>query len=401
MIERVRTRGQPAAVEAARALIDAGQPHAILIVGPASTGKTTLALDIAAMLLCTAEPNRRPCRECRGCRMVESGNHPDLHRLAPDGPGGQIRIGERSNAEAGTVRGLIARLALLPVEGGARVAIVVHADRMNDDAQSALLKTLEEPPAGVTIILTAEEEEVLLPTVRSRTLRIRLGPVPLRDLEAILADHAAADPPTAARLGRIAAGRPGVALTYARNPALVIARGEIERTLLDLLSAPRAKRLALVRQALAAAGEVGSGLASDVAGVTDEAVPVARRGRRGVPAVTTEPAATPEGPDANGEPGANRRLAPVERRRAAAMLIDIWRDLARDLALVQLGETRSVRDPGILDDLGAAAAGLESGDLIAFLARLPRAGELLTVNVSPELIVDGLALAWPRRPDVG
>ena len=106
-------------------------------------------MDLAAGLLCTGAIGAdRPCRSCRGCRMVEHGNHPDLHRLAPEGAGGQVRIGERQHPEPGTVRGLAVELALLPVEGGARVAIVRDAHRMNEDAQSALLKTLEEPPAG-------------------------------------------------------------------------------------------------------------------------------------------------------------------------------------------------------------------------------------------------------------
>src|SRR5919112_389234 len=96
-----------------------------------------------------------------------------------------LRIGARADAEPGTVRRLVTDLALLPVEGGARVAIVEQADRMNEDAQSALLKTLEEPPSGVTIILCAAEEERLLPTIRSRCARVRLGPLGTRDVEAL------------------------------------------------------------------------------------------------------------------------------------------------------------------------------------------------------------------------
>ena len=148
-------------------MIAAGPPHAILFVGPASSGKTTLALDLAAALLCTADdPPARPDGTCRGCRLLASGNHPDLHRLAPEGPGGQITIGQ--------VRGLINELALLPVEGGARVAILEQADRMNEDAQNSLLKTLEEPPDGLTIVLCADEEDRLLPTIQSRVARLRL-----------------------------------------------------------------------------------------------------------------------------------------------------------------------------------------------------------------------------------
>jgi DNA polymerase III delta' subunit len=394
-VKAARTRGQPAALAAASAVIGEGGGHAVLLVGPAGVGKTTLAFDLAARLLCTAAPaDARPCRTCRACRLVDSGNHPDLHRLAPDGPGGQIRIGERSNAEPGTVRGLISSLALLPVEGGARVAIVEQAHRMNDDAQSALLKTLEEPPAGVTIILCADDEERLLPTVRSRCARIRLGPVGLRDIEAILGEQRAADPPTAARLGRLAGGRPGVALAYAGAPQAVVARAEIGRTLLDLLDAPRERRLTVVRQLLAEAAVAASLLAPSA----PAAAPRPRSGRP-TPAepIVDETSETTAAPDPTADGASTRRASAAERRRAAAFLVEIWRAVARDLALVQLGGVQAIRDPALLDDLTAAAGGLAAGASAVFLDHLTRAGELLESNVSPELVADGLVLAWPRR----
>ena len=143
-----RTRGHPAALAAIGAMVRAGPPGAVLLVGPEGVGKTTLALDLAAALLCTADdPSARPCGACRACRLVLAGVHPDVHRLAPDGPGRQVVIGGGGSKVRG-IRDLIAELALLPVEGGARVAIVESAHRMNEDAQAALLKTLEEPPAG-------------------------------------------------------------------------------------------------------------------------------------------------------------------------------------------------------------------------------------------------------------
>ena len=71
--------------------------------------------------------------------------------------------------------------------------------------------------------------------------------------------------------------------------------------------------------------------------------------------------------------------------------------LARDIALTAAGEPASIRDPSLLDDLGPVAAGLAPGAMAAFLERLARAGELLEVNVAPELILDSLVLAWPNR----
>lgn len=403
-----RTRGQAAASAAVRAMTEGAAPHAVLLVGPSGIGKTTLAADLAAGLLCTADdPALRPCGACRGCRMVASGNHPDLHRLVPEGAGGQIRIGDRSNPAPGTVRRLVADLALLPVEGGARVAIVEHADRMNEDAQSALLKTLEEPPAGVTIVLCADEDERLLPTVRSRCARVRLGPVPVRDVEAILAERGAVDPPLAARLGRLSEGRPGLALAYALAPDAVTARSEIARSLLDLLDASPGRRLATVAELLKRAAE----LAEALDGPPRSGRAPARKGKSAT--VGTSVGAT-DGVDPDAPaPGGSRevdaaveaeeaaasgvRLAPAERRRAAVTLLEVWQGVGRDLAIATLGDLRAVRDTELIEDLAAAARGVDRASVATFLQRAATTGELLVGNVGPELAIDVLALAWPRH----
>jgi DNA polymerase-3 subunit delta' len=361
-------------------------PHAVLLSGPEGVGKTTLAVDLAAGLLCTAQaPTARPCRECRACRMVEHGNHPDLHWLEPEGPGGQIVIGGPDARYRG-VRDLIADLALLPVEGGARVAIVERADRMNEDAQSALLKTLEEPPAGVTIVLCANDEERLLPTVRSRCARIRLGPVSPRAVEEILAEHGIADAPTAARLGRLAGGRPGLAIAYARVPEAASVRAELARALLDLVDARPSKRLEGLRSLVPRAGELGSLLARSGQSLDDEPTVPER------PADTTNASA-----EAPAVEDTARRVPAAERRRAAGMLIAVWVDVARDLALVAAGERTSLRDPALLEEYETIARDVPASDIARFIERLGRGGELLEVNVAPELLLDSLILAWPSR----
>jgi DNA polymerase III subunit delta' len=405
-MEGARTRGHPAALAAVASMIRGGAPHAVLLVGPAGIGKTTLALDLAAGLLCTAdEVERRPCGACRACRLAFAWSHPDLHRIGPEGPGRQVVIGGPGSRVRG-IRDLIGELSLLPVEGGARVAIVVGAHRMNEDAQAALLKTLEEPPSGVTLILCADAEEPLLPTIRSRCARLRLGPVATRDVEAILEEHGVADAPLAARLARIAAGRPGVAFAWARQPDALRARDELSRSLLDLLAARPAERLAGVRAAVARAGALSGVL--DRAG---EAAPFAASSSASTVSSTaaTPPSATPPGTDdlaassasdaeagAAEEAGPAARVPAVERRRSAEALVGLWSDVARDLALSSRGLASSVRDLGLLDETNAQAARLDGSELDAFLDRLGRAAVLLVGNVSPELVLDDLALAWPR-----
>ena len=397
-MDGARTRGQPTALRAVAGMIDGPAPHAILLTGPDGVGKTTLALDLAAGLLCTAPVADRPCRACRACRLVDGGGHPDLHRLAPVGPGRQVVIGGPDARYRG-VRDLAAELALMPAEGGARVAIIEGAERMNEDAQAALLKTLEEPPAGVTIVLCADQEDRLLPTVRSRCARIRLGLVGARDIETIVADHGLADPPTAARLGRLAGGRPGLALAYARAPEAVLIRAELARIALDLTDLRPSARLAAARAAIPRAIALRATLDA-----SDPAVGPARPSRRRGAAAAPEPPLA-EDPRDEGAPddvdadaiGTGKPLPAAERRRGVELLLGLWADVARDVVLVGLGGGRSVHDTVLLDEAAAVAAAVDPVAATDFLERAARSAELLVANVSPELLLDALVLAWPRR----
>ena len=397
-----RTVGQPAAVAAVHAMLATHVPHAMLLVGPASVGKYALALDLAAALLCTgAADAARPCRECRGCRMVEHGNHPDLHLLAPGGPGNQIRIGEDQHPEPGTIRRLSIDLALLPVEGGARVSVIRDAQRMNDVAQSALLKTLEEPPPATTLVLCVDDEEQLLPTIRSRCARVRLGTVATRDVERLLEERGLADAPMAARLARLAGGRPGIAVAYATAPEAEAVRAELVRTLLDLLDRSRADRLGAAKDLLGRAMTLARAL--DPVSTAAAADTPKRRGRGSRAA--EEPVPPPTGvaagaaADAAEEPAAGdagAKVSAAERRRALALLLDLWREVARDLACAQRGAPASIRDVALLEEVEIAARRLRPGAAGEALARLMRAGELLEVNATPELVLDVLLIRWPH-----
>ena len=374
---RFATRGQPVALAAVERMLLVGAPQALLLIGPGSVGKTTLALDLAAGLLCHAtEPGSRPCGTCRSCRLVDAGEHQDLHRLLPEGPGRQVRIGDPEDPEPGTVRHLLRELARLPVEGPRRVALVESAHRLNEDAQNALLKTLEEPPAGATLILCADEPERLLPTVRSRTAVLRLGPVGIRALEELLAEHGV-EPPRSARLARLADGRPGLALALADAPEAVAAREEVARSLLDLATLGTADRLVAGRELLARSADL------------------VRLG--GAPVAALAMPASPEAATADTDPDARpARGTPAERRLAATALLATWTAVARDVAVVAAGSRAAVRDPALLEDLEAVASRMAPGAPAAFVGRLARASQLLEANANPELLVDVLVLAWPR-----
>ena len=375
-------------------MIRVGAPQALLLIGPASVGKTTLALDLAAGLLCHAEDAAgRPCGGCRSCHLIDAGGHQDLHRLAPEGAGHQVRIGNPEDPEPGTVRHLLRELARLPVEGTRRVAIVEGAHRLNEDAQNALLKTLEEPPPGATLILCAAEPERLLPTVRSRSATLRLGPVGIRAMEGLLAEHGV-EPPRSARLARLADGRPGIALALAAAPEMVIAREELARSILDLGSLGNAERLAAGRELLARSADLvrlGGAL-----GDTALAAPGPDAGPAGAAGAGAPGAGAGGAGAAEADPDARpARGTPAERRLAATALLATWTAVGRDLAVVAAGSPGSVRDPALLDDLQAVAGRVRPEAAAAFVGRLARASRLLEANANPELLVDVLVLAWP------
>lgn len=366
-----RTRGHPAARRAlARAVALQRPPHALLLEGLGGIGKTTLALDLAAGLLCLHEdPSTRPCRACAGCRKVEHGNHPDLHRIVPEGAGEQIRLAQ--------VQRLSADLSLLPMEGRWRVAIIEAAHRLNPDAQNALLKTLEEPVGFACIILAADDPAALLPTVASRAARLRMGPVPAQEIAALLVERGALDASRATAVARVSGGRPGLALGLAADPDAVLAADRLTRQLLDLTHADRRRRLALVNDLLADAALV------------DAAV----RGGTPEPKAPPRPA-TKRGARTGTAPGG--RAAPAERRRAAIRVLITWREVGRDLAVVCRGGVSEVRHLALLDELRAAAAGIQEAELLTFLERLDGLVAAIEAYANPELALDALVLAWPH-----
>ncbi len=400
-----RTRGQPTGLAAiARAVATGDVPAALLLVGPPGSGKTTLALDLAAGLLCpAADPAERPCRACAACRRVDHGNHPDLHRLAPGGAGRQIRIGERLAPEPGTVRALLRDLALAPMEGAWRVAVIEAAERMNDDAQNALLKLLEEPPARTVLVLCAVDEGALLPTVRSRCMRLRLAPVSPSEIAALLREEGLADAARAARLAQLADGRPGRARALAAAPEALVLHDRLLRELLDLVRRGVAERLAAAAGLLGAADQLETmlGDAADAGADAGPAGGAAANGsnERAVPGGTVPiTAAGDDSVDAAEEPRRDRQ-SPGARRRSLLALGALWRGLARDLALAGRGGRAELRHADLLEELVANGAALPDGAVEAFLLRLDGVLGAVEQNANPELALDVLLLAWPRVAD--
>lgn len=149
-------------------------PHALLLAGPAGTGKSLLAGHLVSALVCEASAAAdRPCGRCEPCRALAQGLHPDFTHLAPED--------QRAVIPVDAVRGVSRALNLSSRFGSWRIALIDPADAMNVNAANSLLKTLEEPPEGALLLLVSSRPARLPATIRSRCRRLEL-PIPPLDV---------------------------------------------------------------------------------------------------------------------------------------------------------------------------------------------------------------------------
>lgn len=150
--------------------------HAFLVCSEKESTREAFAVALARLAACpSASVSGKPCGKCFSCRKLEEGTYPELRHLSPVGKMYQIQVGERINPEPNTVRYFEDSFSLTSASGADRKIGIIHdADRMNAEAQNALLKTLEEPPPETLLVLTTGNPSALLPTTRSRCQKLLL-----------------------------------------------------------------------------------------------------------------------------------------------------------------------------------------------------------------------------------
>ncbi len=217
--------------------------HAYLLTGPDQIGKTSLARLVAQTLNCEAEPEQRPCGVCRACRLIAADRHPDVRLVTPE-------VNDRGalSIKIDQIRELQQALSLSAYEARHKVAIIERFDATSIGAANAFLKTLEEPPPGVVLLLTADEADSLLSTIVSRCRTIHLRPVPAATIDELLQTRHGAPPDKATQLAHMAAGRPGWAVVALQNESYLDERNSQLETLSQAIAGSRVARFALAEQ---------------------------------------------------------------------------------------------------------------------------------------------------------
>lgn len=315
--------------------------HAYLFTGPPSIGKTSLALYLARALNCT-DPGPRPCGVCPSCRKIDRGVHPDVRVLdeaestsdaadEPAEPGTRRKRG----IKIGQIRELQAQAALSPFEGRRRVYVLCDFQQANLEAANCLLKTLEEPPDNVVLVLTALQAEGLLPTIVSRCQVLNLRPMPVSQVRQALQQYWGIEERRAVVLASLSAGRIGWAIRASQDEALLAAREKYLVALEQTSKLSNSERISLAQQ------------------------------------LSRNPA----------------RLLDA---------LDVWQEWWRDLLLARSGSSAALVNVDREQAVRADAERYSLQEIESYLRAIERAIQQLDQNVNPGLVMEVLLLKAPR-----
>lgn len=321
--------GQDHILQFLRSTLNRGRlTSAYLFHGPNAVGKRSTAQQFLATILCLSPRGTSPCGNCNSCILWYKSAHPDAVLIKQD---------ELKTLGVDDIRELQRKLSFRPTVSTYRVALIGNADLLTIEAANALLKTLEEPPQNTVIVLCATMLSTLPLTVRSRCqqLNFRLVRQPLiYDLLRERTDSAE----LALNLSHLAFGRPGIGLALLEHPdELELYRNRVA-SLIDILSAPLAKRL---QQA---------------------------------------PLLLPQGKQA-------------DMREELLPLIDLWMWIVRDTVLIREQNEEHIVHRFLLDSLREVSKRFTTRHLLRFLRSLEEVKQLLRQNVNPQLAFEHCLLS--------
>ncbi len=317
-----------------RAVARRSLPPSLMLTGPEGVGKRRVAVALAQALNCPTPASTDTleldaCGTCASCQRIARSTHPDVLLIEP-GPNGSIKVDQ--------VRDAVERAAYRPFEGKRRVVVIDDADALVDQAQNALLKTLEEPPAASVFLLVTSRPDAMLPTIRSRCPQLRFRPLSVDDVFAALVQAKFSDGEARA-VAATADGSIGRAL-QATAGDLVVSRDIAARVLLHAAAGDDpGRRLEGTRDLLSTTGRGGA-----------------------------------------------------EDREQVALHLRAMASLLRDVELLATGaDEAALANADVRDELGRLRAYHGDRGLRAFAA-VDRALTALDGNASPKLVADWLLL---------
>ena len=370
--------GQPEAVSQLRQAVankDAGLQHAWLLTGPPGSGRSNAATAFAAALCC----EKAGCGECKSCRMITSGSHPDVSVLAT----------EKVIISIEEIRQLVATSHFGGSVGKYQIMIIEDADRMTERSSNVLLKALEEPPAGTIWLLCAPSEADMLPTIRSRVRRVALKQPSTATVADLLVARDGIERSLAMQVAAEAQGHIGMALRLATSSDARARRRETLLSSMQIDSIPKA--MATAERWL------------ELAKKDAEAITIERDGQERADLLAT--LGIPEGGTV--PPGLRsdiKLLEEAQKRRATRslrdgidrILVDLM-SLYRDVLTIQLAAQAELVNQDLKNQLDELALSTTATITISKLEAMSLARVRIGANVRDLMVLESLAIQLRRK----
>lgn len=374
--------GQPQVRDFLRASVRGGHvSHAYLFCGPAGSNKTLAAYALAQAYLCpkgAKGPRGGACGACDACGRIMRKKHPDVRYYTPEGAGGYL---------IDQIRDIVADVQLSPIQAQAKVYILDRADLLTTASANAFLKTLEEPPDNVVVVLLARTRESVLPTIVSRCQVVPFRHIPATEAAGIIRQNTGAS----LDLARIAIEACGGSITRACEFLKSNERLDFRRRVVDALARLDhaddwdivGMAADLVSAAKAPLDDVRAKLEAEIAENADF---LAKSAIRQIEA-------------------RNKRQITAKTLQSLHQLFCIAESWLRDVAAVCSGAPELVINVDVRAQIEAAAARTDEAKAAAALMRVRVSDEAISYNVSPETCTDAMlfevreVLYGPSRTD--